>query len=63
MRQFARDEFDRNRDVYDIQHIRYLISVRFIALLGNHSTWLLTWDQTGRTQFDGMKRYVYEQAV
>jgi len=27
MRGFARDEFERNRDVHDIGHIRYLISV------------------------------------
>lgn len=27
MRKFARDEFERNRDVLDIGHIRYLISV------------------------------------
>ena len=44
MREFARAEFERNREVNDIGHIRYLIS-------------------TGRTQFDGMKRYIYEQVM
>ncbi|PSK54343.1 hypothetical protein B9Z65_3462 [Elsinoe australis] len=44
MRKFARDEFERNKDVYDLGHIRYLIS-------------------TGRTQFDGMRRYIDEQAI
>ncbi|KAG8625121.1 hypothetical protein KVT40_006872 [Elsinoe batatas] len=44
MRQFARDEFERHKNVYDIGHIRYLIS-------------------TGRTQFDGMRRYVEQQSI
>ena len=44
MREFARAEFERNREVHDIGHIRYLIS-------------------TGKTQFDGMRRYIDEQAI
>jgi len=44
MREYARTEFERHRDVQDIGHIRYLIS-------------------TGRTQFDGMKRYINEQVL
>jgi len=44
MLQFARTEFERNREVHDIAHIRYLIS-------------------TGKTQFDGMRRYIEEQAI
>jgi hypothetical protein len=44
MRDYARTEFERHRDVHDIGHIRYLIS-------------------TGRTQFDGMKRYINEQVL
>lgn len=59
MRKFARDEFDRNRDVTDIGHIRYLISVG--VPFQYQSTELTV--QTGRTQFDGMKRYIYEQAI
>ncbi|WYZ43932.1 hypothetical protein EsH8_VII_000368 [Colletotrichum jinshuiense] len=38
-RRFARDEFERHRDVTDIGHIRYLIS-------------------TGKTEWQGMERYV-----
>lgn len=44
MREFARAEFERNREVTDIGHIRYLIS-------------------TGKTQFDGMRRYIVEQVM
>lgn len=44
MREFARAEFERNREVSDIGHIRYLIS-------------------TGKTQFDGMRRYIDEQVL
>lgn len=32
MRKFARDEFERNKDVYDLGHIRYLISVCGVSL-------------------------------
>ena len=44
MREDARTEFERHRDMQDIGHILYLIS-------------------TGRTQFDGMKRYINEQVL
>ena len=44
MREFARAEFERTREVHDIGHIRYLIS-------------------TGKTQFDGMRRYIDEQVL
>ncbi|KAF2235305.1 hypothetical protein EV356DRAFT_500533 [Viridothelium virens] len=43
LRRYARAEFERNKQVTDIAHIRYLIS-------------------TGKTEFDGMKRYIEEQA-
>jgi len=38
-RRFAREEFERHRDVTDLGHIRYLIS-------------------TGKTEWQGMERYV-----
>jgi len=39
MREMARYEFKRNKDVTDITQIRYLIS-------------------TGKTQWEGMERYI-----
>lgn len=44
MRQYARQGFERNRNVTDLTQIRYLIS-------------------TGRTEFEGMQRYIDELAV
>lgn len=44
MRQYARHGFERNRNVTDLTHIRYLIS-------------------TGRTEFEGMQRYINELAA
>ena len=60
MRKFARDEFERNKDITDISHIRYLISVSFFLLARRRT--IDRDGQTGRTQFDGMKRYIDEQA-
>jgi len=64
MRNFARDEFERNRDVHDVGHIRYLISVS-PPVSGCVTTWYQSNNacQTGRTQFDGMQRYINEQVL
>ncbi len=44
MRQYARQGFQRNRNVSDLSQIRYLIS-------------------TGKTEFEGMQRYIDELAA
>jgi Complex 1 protein (LYR family) len=44
MRQYARQGFERNRDVTDLIQIRYLIS-------------------TGKTELEGMQRYINELAA
>lgn len=43
MIKFARDEYERNRDVVDIAHIRYLISVRTVVLIIDRALTLSDW--------------------
>lgn len=43
MRHYARQSFERNRNVTDLTQIRYLVS-------------------TGKTEFEGMQRYIDELA-
>jgi len=63
MLDFARAEFERNRYVHDLGHIRYLISVR----RSRHARFTyeapLMTDQTGKTQLDSMRRYVEQNAM
>lgn len=62
MLDFARAEFERNRYVHDLSHIRYLISVcRHVTV--NDAMSSLTVYQTGKTQLDSMRRYVEQNAM
>ncbi|KAF2134096.1 hypothetical protein P153DRAFT_104626 [Dothidotthia symphoricarpi CBS 119687] len=55
MRQFARSEFEQHRNVTDLGHIRYLISVRSGSASLPLPLQANTFLQYGKTQFQTMK--------